>query len=46
MVVEQTKMINMINDIRRHHALSFEIIGIEERPFLVFSEKRDSQNRV
>ena len=46
MVVEQPKMINMINDIKRHHTLSFEIIGIEVRPFLVFSEKRGSQNRV
>ena len=46
MVVEQPKMINMINDIKRHHSLSFEIIGIEVRPSLVFSEKRGSQNSV
>ena len=46
MVVEQRKMIDMINDIKRHHTFSFEIFGIEIKPFLVFSEKRGSQNRV
>ena len=40
MVVEQPKMIDMINDIKRHHTLLFDIIGIEIRPFLFFSEKR------
>ena len=46
MVVEQPKMIDMINDIKRHHTLSFEIIGIEVRLIFVFSEKRGSQNSV
>ena len=46
MVVEPPKMIDMINNIKIHHSLSFEIIGIEVRPSLVFSEKRGSQNSV
>ena len=46
MVVEKRKIIDIINNIKRHHSLSFEIICIEVRPSLVFSEKRGSQNSV
>ena len=45
MVVEHPKLITMVNNVKKHHSLSYEIIGIDMRPFLVFSETRGSQNR-
>ena len=45
MIVENPKMIDIINNLKKHQSHSFEIIGNDIRPFLVFSETRGSQNR-
>ena len=45
MIVKHPKMIDIINNLKKHQSHSFEIIGNDVRPFLVFSETRGSQNR-
>ena len=44
MIVEHPKMIDKNNNLKKHQSHSFEIIGNDIRPFLVFSETRGSQN--